>query len=615
MLTLPGLALLAAAPRSVEMPALQRWCLALGLSIAFYPVLFYGLRAVFPTVGLGPFKLALLLLGCAIWVGWRERQTWRHWVRFDPLEWAALAVFGMTLFTRLWIIRDHPYPAWADSLHHTLLTQLTAELGRLPDTLEPYMPISLSQYHLGLYALSGSLQGLAHVPAHTAVLWMSQALNGLCGLSVYWVLDRHSGRLGAVTGAALVGLLSYQPAWYVNWGRFTQVAGQAILLMAWLVTWDVLRAKTGWVTERRVTLWRGGVAALLISGMMLLHFRVAVFYVPLALIVWGWEAGGAFKNGYGPRWLALSGVLAISVLFLVSPAFWEALTTYIRLRTATSAVATPTTAQSVSTYFDWTWAAVYGLAGPAWLWWCAGLCAVVGAVGRQKITWISGLWLGALTALGNLYRLQWPLLNIVNFTGVLILFYLPFALLVGAGVQSMLQHRYAHRWNLAPYSVGVLLVLSFMASHVRVTELDAPRYFVTPADVAAMEWISVNTPPQAVFAINTTFWLPRVPHGNDAGYWIPYFTGRKTTTGSLLLEFAPPDYRQTIVERSRAVEALNTDLNQLTTLRTLGVGYLYLGALSNALGTGLSVSSLTQSSQAHIVYQQGGVTILQLSAP
>ena len=113
---------------------------------------------------------------------------------FDSLEWIALAVMGMTLFTRFWIIRDQPYPAWTDSLHHAILTQLTAEWGRLPATMEPYFPVSLGEYHLGLYALSGTVEMLARVPAHTALLWTAQALNGLCGLGVFLVLDRLSGR-------------------------------------------------------------------------------------------------------------------------------------------------------------------------------------------------------------------------------------------------------------------------------------------------------------------------------------------------------------------------------------------------------------------------------------
>jgi Mn2+/Fe2+ NRAMP family transporter len=150
MLLLPGWAVLAVSDEWRRWKGLQRWIVAVGISIAFYPVLFYGLRAVLPFLTLGPYKMGALLLACAAVVAWRMRGHWRELFAFERLEWVALAIFGMTLFTRFWIIRDHPYPAWSDSLQHALVTQLTAFQGQLPTTMEPYFPISLDQYHLGL---------------------------------------------------------------------------------------------------------------------------------------------------------------------------------------------------------------------------------------------------------------------------------------------------------------------------------------------------------------------------------------------------------------------------------------------------------------------------------
>ena len=131
MLLLPGWAMLAISGAWRKWNGLRQWIVALGLSIAFYPVLFYVLRAAAPFLTLGPYKMGALLLAAAAVTGWSLRGHWREQFSFDRLEWAAMAVFGMTLFTRFWIIREHPYPAWSDSLHHTLLTQLTAVQGQL----------------------------------------------------------------------------------------------------------------------------------------------------------------------------------------------------------------------------------------------------------------------------------------------------------------------------------------------------------------------------------------------------------------------------------------------------------------------------------------------------
>src|SRR5512141_1017114 len=110
MFTLPGWALLTLIPVWQNWPRLQRWCVAIGLSIAVYPVLFYGLRFVLPSFTLGPFKLAAILVICAVVVAWRLRRHWRDQFAFERWEWIAMAVFAATVFTRFWFIREIAYP-------------------------------------------------------------------------------------------------------------------------------------------------------------------------------------------------------------------------------------------------------------------------------------------------------------------------------------------------------------------------------------------------------------------------------------------------------------------------------------------------------------------------
>jgi hypothetical protein len=242
LLLLPGWAFLASSGLWRRFSTLVRWIVAVSLSVAFFPVLYYLARALLPHLRIGANKLILLLVLCAGLILFFLRKDWKAQFSFDRWEIAAIAVFGMTLFSRLWVAHLQPYPAWSDSLHHTYLTLLTATNGQLPFTLEPYEPTPLNMYHLGLYALTAPTMLLTNAPAHSALLWMAQFLNALCGLGVYWTVDRLAGRRGALLAAAVVGLLSFQPAWFVNWGRFTQVASQTILLPALLLSWQALRA-------------------------------------------------------------------------------------------------------------------------------------------------------------------------------------------------------------------------------------------------------------------------------------------------------------------------------------------------------------------------------------
>jgi lipid-A-disaccharide synthase-like uncharacterized protein len=616
MLTLPGWAMLAVSGLWRHWTTLQRWILAVSLSIAFYPLLFYFLRFVTPSFTLGPYKTGALLLVFAAVTAWRMRTHWKEQLAFERTEWIAIGVFGATLFTRLWIIQAEPYPAWSDSLHHTLLTQLTAQQGALPTDMQPYFPIPLAQYHLGLYALSASVQWLAQVPAHTALFWTAQVLNGLCVMGVYLVLDRKSGRTGAIAGAAVVGLLSHQPAFYVNWGRFTQVASQSILLVAWLVTWEAISLWQRPGQEQRVRiLWTTALASVLVAAVFLLHFRVAAFLLPLlafSVLLELWRARGQRRVGY-----VLLGTLAIGALSLlfVLPALWEAATGYTAAVTNRPTLSEEERAQTMDTYYHYAWSASY-LVAHTWLLILAGASAIIGLLRRNLLVILCLLWTIALVLLGNAAALGIPLLSITNLGAVLIMLYLPIGLTVGAATEELSN---LLKPRMQPSQVRLLavaaLLIAFLASHARVYDLEPYRFFVTPEDLKAMDWIEQNTPPDATFAVNTYFWLPRAPHGTDAGYWIPYLTGRQMTAGVMLLNLGTSEYQSSVVDTSRLVEQLETEPAALEGLYERGVDFVYVGERGDVDGPGLNPALLAQSDRAELVYRDSGVYLFRILAP
>ncbi len=615
--TLPGWFFLTFGAAWREWRGLQRWIVAIGLSIAFYPVLFYWMRLLVPFVTLGPYKMSVLLAGFAAAVAWRLHQHWRDLLTFDGLEWLAIAVFGMTLFTRFWIIRGLPYPAWSDSLHHTLLTHLTAVQGGLPSTMEPYFPVALGDYHLGLYSLSATVEWLADVPAHTALLWTAQALNGLCGIGVYLVLDRKVGRVGALVGAAVVGLLSHQPAFYVNWGRFTQLSGQSILLIAWLMVWETV-AQWQWIrTERRAGLiWNVVAAAVLSAAVFLFHYRVAIFYVPLLLMTLGWELWKASRHG-DPR-PVIWGTMAFGCLALVAvaPGAKDALGIFVTKQLNAPTVS-PSTARIIrQEYFEFPLQTVPVLVGPVWLLIASSLGALAGLLKRNRLVIGALLWTVSLCLLGNAYRLGLSLLNLTNLGAVLIMLYLPAGLIMGSAVEDLVRlFGQQRRRAVSRFVAALVLIAGFVASHVRVTEIEPYRYFVTQEDVVAMDWIANNTDPDATFAVNTYFWHPLHPHGTDAGYWIPYFTGRHITAAVMLLTLASPEYKSRVIEMSELVEQLEVDNSSLDELQSLGVDYVYIGAKGDFSGPGLSAARLSQAQDATLVYQTPRVSIFRIESP
>jgi len=583
MLIIPGWAFLAVSGLWRRFDALQRWFLAIGVSIAFYPILFYYARIILPNLMIGKTKLILLLILMMGLIIWFMRRSWRD--QFQIGKWGALvlAVLGATLFTRFVLAHQYPYPAWTDSLHHTLITNIVATTGKLPYDLMPYAPTSLDQYHLGLYSLTGSLQLLADIPAHTALLWMSQALNGLCVIGVFLILDRKVSRLAGLVGMVVVGLFNFQPAWYFNWGRFTQVASQAILLIAALLTWEALESwHKEWLDNKKEVLLLSITSGILIAGVFLLHFRVAGYILPLLAIICFYELVKNIKN----KKRALQTFTGITLIIIVSliiilPSLIPAFNIYYQRRTVdpiTSPDLEKKFLDSNPYYTSYNFGTLWILATQKWLALLALCGAVTGVLIKKlrSLTLTIIIWIVFLFLEGFAYLLNISLLAFTNMTGMMIMLYLPIGVLIGILIQGIFNFLDSEvQLKFQPILIWILLFSGFIASFDRVEGIEDYRQFMTDADRKAMEWIKINTPQDAIFAINTHFWLPNSPHGSDAGYWIPYFAERKITSDTMIASLGP-NY-EIVLTQSKEVFSLYEENPSVDELCALGVDYLYDG--------------------------------------
>lgn len=613
MLLLPGWAFLSVTRLWKSWPVLQRWILAFALSVAFYPVLFYGARQLIPGLQLGQNKILALWIIFAILIIFGLRRNWKEQFAFDHFEWLALGVFAFTLYTRIAFIQNYPYPTWTDSLHHTLLTQLTASSGQLPMTLEPYFPVPMNMYHLGLYSLTGVLQLTSGTTADQALLWTMAVFNGLCGAGIYFAIDRLANRKAAIVGAVVVGLLSMQPAWYANWGRDTQLASQTILLPVWLFSWHTLQA---WADHnRRPRLELTGLtagAALLNAGVFLLHFRVAGLYLPLLVITALWEWVDSFKKKTARRFFL--GVFAIGAfsLLLCSPALGSAAQTWWAQR---SGVNLDLGSDSVKEYYQYPWEAISWIGLQPAIVYVSGFLLAAGMLLRSKFTWITALWFAGLYALGQAYQTGISLLAITNMGAVIIMLYLPAGMAIGAGMDAIgrrIGDKYLPIFQNT--FLAVALLLGLMGGYERITGVDPSRQFIQPGDPNAMAWIKANIPADAAFAINTNMWLGTSPQGSDGGYWIPYFTGRKTNTGIMLNSLGSKDYFNGLITASKAVlEIQSAPSNALQTLCSLNFRYIYVSGHSGPDETNLNPDLLQKLQELEQVYAQQGVSIFKIS--
>jgi hypothetical protein len=595
----PGFAFLCITRIWRDWPALQRWITAAGISLAFYPVLFYLTREITPDLHLGPRKLwaMLILFGCITLVYfWKERKTL---FRLEPLEWVAVGIIVLTVVTRFWVIAGRPYPAWSDALHHVLITQLTAQNGQLPYSLEPYAPTPLDMYHMGLYSLTGSVKILTGLPAHTSFLWVSQLLNGLCGLGIY--------RRAALIGLVAVGLWSFQPAWYVNWSRSTSLASNTLLFVTALITWEAL---THFVKDEGGVLGKItyiGVGALMNAGVFLYHFRVAGYYLPLLLLICIWFLWDCRKERRLKTALLGLSLTGILTLVLISPVLISALTIYLERKSAVS-----TNGQDLE-YYVLPLSAVFLYATQRGLLILTGLAAILGLIFRNRIVFMILIWVAFLSLGANAYLLNVPVLAFTNPFGILVILYLPIAILVGSAFGVLFDQLDKH--GLKSLS-SALLVISLLSGlwflPLRINGIDTVRYFMTGADEQAMEWIRSNTPEDALIAVNTFLWMGTSPQGTDGGYWIPYFTGRQTTASTMLFSLGPDDYVKDVQQESFIVEAFETDPTRIHDLCATGADYVYIGRMGDYSSQGLTPELLDQVSGDRLVYDEDGVSIYQI---
>ena len=626
LLLLPGLVLCLHLLPAGRCDAPSHLALALALSVAAWPLmLLWATVAGLNLAKGGIWSLVAILLVAGLWGGIRKaREANAHrgnaggparepGSRPDHMPDIALAVvLLLTLATRLLHVRELVVPAWVDSLHHTLITQLIAEGGAVPSSYQPYLPIGDFHYHFGFHANAATLVWLTGLPAHQAVLILGQALNAAAALTAYagaacWARNRWAG----VASALFVGLLSSMPAYYVSWGRYTQLTGLLLLPVLCRVTSWLLTGKS---PDGR--LWVLG--AILAGGLALTHYRVLVFYglfvsayLPLAL----WRARRAGLKGRAVSLAALT--LAALSLAAISPWVARFLGRVLpRVGEVYGGWAAPEGANNALSMgplnIGWGRPLLY-LAGAGAIW---GLLRRKGEV----VVLLATVGLGFLVA--NLHLLGLADLWLIHNESVMISLWLPMSLLCGWLVGDLWSllirglRRLSARWSgeglLSAFLAAATVALAFWGSWHLVDVLNPITVLVTPDDLRAMEWVAENTPPEARFLINTGKWMQELRMGTDAGWWLPLLAKRQVSLPSVLYAQGPRAYREAVNDLARAVEE-SASLDDATLRERLareGITHVFVGAR----GGRLMPQDLDASPYYRLRYASGPVRVYELVA-
>jgi hypothetical protein len=654
---------------------IEQIILAAGLSVAVNAILVYttliGLRLSRAAV-IG--FLAFCGMGIlARWaLGWRANR-WRD-VTWQAIQQAArremsrlrmghlrgshdlpqvvlLAVAALVLGVRLYAVRDLAVPMWGDSYQHTMMAQLIVDNGGLFDSWEPYAPLQTFTYHFGLHANVALFHWLSlldgvGLPVYRSMIWVGQILNVLAVLALYPLALKVSGsRWAGVVAVWIAGLMLPMPMYYVNWGRYTQLAGQAILPVAVVLSWalfdtpadgqaeDAHRPSRAWVSllggrwgERLAQIARGladgghvplgqsVLAWIAVAGLAVTHYRVLLFYVAFVLAWLLLKLGRGWRSAW---WRALW--LGTVPVVVILP--WVARTVGSKYaQTVTRQVTTtPDRLSSFSVQYN-ALGELYSYMGS--LGWLLLVVAAASGLWRRRrgvlliFTWWFLLFVGT-----NPQMLGLPGSGVITNFALFIATYIPAGILLGDWASSLVDRAGSRIW------VHILLALAIIAgglygADLRVSDVRIGQHALAlEPDVEAMAWIRENTPPDARFLVNSFYaYGGALVVGSDGGWWIPLLARRGTNLPPLNYgsERGPwPEYRLWVNDVTRQIqEHGSVDPATVDMLRERGITHVYIGQQQGRVNYAgphvLDAQDLQSSPYYRLIYHQDQVWIFEL---
>ncbi len=607
------------------------WAIKLGvaasLSLALYPLLLIwtsvlGLRAG----ALHGWLPAAVGAGILLWryrmsrpaVAW---QRLRSWSRSEAL-WpdTAFVLIALLLFaSRLLAVRSLEAPMWGDSYQHSVMSQLLVDNGGLFASWQPYAPYESLTVHFGFPAAVAAFSWTSGTDAAAATLLVGQIAGVLAVLALYPLALRVSGgnRWAGVGAVLVAGLLSPMPAYYVNWGRYAQLAGQAVLPGA---LWLVCEALRG---EGRA--WRANLlAGVSLAGMSVTYYRMPFYYVVFLaawLIGWGVPAWRSDVR----RWLRGLGVLILTgglALAISAPWFLRLAGGHLAGALVDGSAGASSLDRVLLDYAIWRDILFY-VPGPLLL--LAAVSLVWCLIENRWNAASVGLWALGLSGLRAATLIGLPGADLMQSFAVLIAFYIPIGLLVGWLVARLgeLARRLGSRGE--GIAAAVVLVTAAWGAVAQIDLVQASAFaLVTRPDVRAMTWIRQNTHPGDRFLVEAFRIYGGVTAvGSDAGWWIPLLAGRENTMPpqyALMNEVpARPEYSTAVVDLVAALESDSPVSPQgLQVLCDWGITHIYVGQGQGEIGLGavqlFSPKDLAESPWYATVYREDRVRVFALKA-
>jgi hypothetical protein len=622
--------------------------LAAGFSLVIYPlfVLFTDLLGLH----LGRIYAWLPPLAGILLIVFKNRKMINRQA-FRLIAWPKTSAHGLlyaaliilVFFIRFWSIRSIEAPMWGDSVQHTVIAQLFVDKNGLFSSWEPYAPYqSLTvQWAFSLYA--ALLTWIVGLPITQAVLVTGQLINGIAVLVLIPLAERlaptnQSSRPKSWAGPVAVliaGLLSSMPAFYLNWGRYSQLAGQAILPVAVWMVWETITPRTQDKPQAisDTSIWRINwtkslLAAYSLVGMLLASYRLSFFYLTFVLVLLiGWGIPNLRLDGR--KWLRVVFELVLVGLLaglLLLPWGVRLLGSNLAGFVEAGVIFGSQLAQVQADYQ--TWLGLYGYLPEA-----LTFLAVLGlAWSLARKNWMVaslGIWVLLLASIVATRLVHFPGANMMQSFAVLIALYIPASWIIGWLLDDSLS-LLGRKFSPAAFKL-FQIILAFVilglglwsAWSQRLIPQPAQYAMVTRPDLRALAWIRDHMPSTAIFLVEGfSVYNGASIVGSDAGWWIPLLAGRKNTIPPqyAIVNETPnqSDYSQEVIKLVTGLEASHGFSPQIIQrLCAFGVTDVYIGQGQGNVSSGRSTQlfssqMLSSSGFFTLAYHQDRVFIFTL---
>jgi len=582
---LPGWALTSIVFKDRILSFYEKLGISAGISIAVYPLLILWFRVIRLPMGfwacLSPGAIGLLVL---VWrhrkklrlpSEWRDNsKTASSWSRI--LNLVILVTIFLIFLARFSAIRGMIAPSWGDSVHHTLIVQLLLDNGGLFDSWLPYAPIESMTYHFGFHAAAAAWAWLTGFSAAQSVLIVGQILNGLAVLALFSLVCRLSGSRWAGLAALIVaGFIFPFPGFFVNWGRYTQLTGQVILPVL------VLLFDSLWSEGEKPRTGTYAIIAVLSSGLVLSHYRVALLAVAAALAwgIWGlWQMRKKLSAWIG-RALSLGGS-AITTSLLVLP--W-----LLQFRQSRVLYLFTEEKAFQGDYDLWIWKNT-SFYFSDWFLILGCLAVIMAFILRPRLAVPLAGWCFVSFFITNSFLLGLQGFAWTNNTALLFAIYIPLGIFLGWLAGWTMGEMVKKRWGIMLF---IFLVLFFLGwgTMKQIRIVDPFFQMVTPSDKAAFDWIEREVPEDAVFLVNG-FQPPSftIIVGSDAGWWLPYYTRRYSIILPALYSTEKVDSTVDVGSMRKLVADIIASSGDPATLRSVlcrqEISHIFLGQKRGIVG-------------------------------